>query len=126
MNNRSLIGRFKQIVEWLATRSGRIYLEYEEKGTTRTCHKEGCSYVVEGGIAPDIREWICPKCQSFHIRDENAALNGLKIVFDKLNLPRLGRALAVSERWAWQVLPSGVYSLRGQGGFSQEKQLPRN
>ncbi|KAF0248020.1 MAG: transposase OrfB [bacterium] len=73
MNNRSLIGRFKQIVEWVAIRSGRIYLEYEEKGTTRTCHKVDCSYVVDGGLAPDIRQWVCPKCQSFHIRDENAA-----------------------------------------------------
>lgn len=32
MNNRSLIGRFKQIVEWVALSSGRIYFEYEEKG----------------------------------------------------------------------------------------------
>jgi putative transposase len=126
MNNRSLIGWFKQIVEWVAVRSGRIYFEYEEKGTTRTCHKVDCSYVVEGGLAPDIREWICPKCQYLHIRDENAAQNGLKIVFDKLNLPRLGLALVVSERWAWQVLPSGVNALRGLDSFSKEKQLPRN
>ncbi len=126
MNNRSLIGRFKQTVAWVALRSGKIYLEYEEKGTTRTCHKAECGYVVEGGLSPSIREWSCPKCNTFHIRDENAAINGLNIIFDKLKLPRLGRALAVSERWAWQVLPSGVLASRGQGGFSKEKHLPRN
>ena len=127
MNNESLIGRFKQVLAWVATRSGKIYLEYQEKGTTRTCHKVDCSYVVEGGIAPDIREWICPKCQSFHIRDENAAQNGLGIVFDKLNLPRSGRVpVVIRERWTWKVLPSGVNSLQGQGCFSKELQLPRD
>jgi putative transposase len=42
MNNRSLNGRFKQVMAWVALRSGKQYLEWEEGGSTRTCHdKEG-------------------------------------------------------------------------------------
>jgi putative transposase len=70
MNNRSLLGRFKEVVSWVAERSGKIYTEYEEKGTTRTCHIPEYGYVVEGGLSPDKREWICPKCGTFHNRDE--------------------------------------------------------
>jgi putative transposase len=124
MNNESLIGRFKEVLAWVATRSGKLYLEYEEKGTTRTCHL--CNYVAKEGIPLDIREWICPKCTTFHIRDENAAQNGLSLVFDKLSLPRSGHVpVRIQERWTWKVLPSGVHS-RGQVGFPQEKQLPRD
>jgi putative transposase len=114
MNNRSLIGRFKEVVAWVAIKSGKVYLEYEEKGTTRTCHKPGCQYQVEGGLSPDIRQWTCPKCQTLHIRDENAAHNGMARVLEKLNMPRLGHTpVEIQARCAWQVTPSGVLELRG-------------
>jgi putative transposase len=38
MNNRSLIGRFKEILLWTARKSGKHCLVFDEKGTTRTCH----------------------------------------------------------------------------------------
>ena len=113
MNNRSLIGRFKEVVAWVAIKSGRVYLEYEEKGTTRTCHIPGCEYQVEGGLNPDIREWACPNCKTQHLRDENAAQNGMVRVLEKLKMPRSGHTpLEIQVRWAWQVTPSGVGKLR--------------
>jgi putative transposase len=119
MNNRSLIGRFKEVLEWVATKSGKIYVEYEEKGTTRTCHKPDCGYKVEGGLAPDVREWKCPRCKTFHIRDENAAQNGMVRTLEKLNLPRSGHTpVKIQARWAWQVTPSGVLELRGGAAVS--------
>ena len=48
MNNRSLIGRFKEVLSWVAEKSGKTFREFDEKGTTRTCNK--CLYEVEGGI----------------------------------------------------------------------------
>jgi putative transposase len=77
MNNQSLNRCFKHVLAWVALRSGKSYLEWEETGSTRTCHD--CGYVVAGGIPPEIREWDCPRpdCTSHHLRDENAARNGL-------------------------------------------------
>jgi len=121
MNNRSLIGRFKKVLSWTAVKSGKTFLEYNEKGTTRTCHC--CRHIVEEGIAPQVRLWQCPTCQAVHIRDENAAINGLRQVLRDLatkgetqvsQVPGSG-LFQVSERWAWRVLPSGVEILsRGQ------------
>jgi len=121
MNNRSLIGRFKDILSWTALKSGKTSFEYDEKGTTRTCYD--CGYVVEGGLSPNIRIWQCPACQAKHVRDENAAQNGLRKVLRDLQTK--GEALAslvpcsglvsIVERWAWRVLPSGIKSiLRGR------------
>src|SRR5258708_9195726 len=53
MNNRSLIGQFKEVLFWTATKSGKTMIEYDEKGKTRTCH--ACGYVVEGVLCPSIR-----------------------------------------------------------------------
>jgi putative transposase len=89
MNNQSLIGRLKEVLTWVAIRSGKRYLEWAEKGSTRTCHL--CGYKVAEGINPDIREWTCSTCHKNHIRDENAALNGLQRVLNKLELPCSGR-----------------------------------
>lgn len=115
MNNRSLIGRFKEVLSWVAQKSGKTFLEIDEKGSTRTCHH--CLSIEEQGIPVSLRTWQCQQCQSVHIRDENAALNILKKVLrdflqkDKgenpLLVPGSGFSL-VKERWAWCVLPRGV------------------
>ena len=115
MNNQSLIGRFKEVLSWVSLKSGKQFHEFDEKGTTRTCHS--CGYVVEGGLSPEIRHWDCPGCYSYHIRDENAAKNGLIRVLRDLNIENLVpcSGLASQERWAWRALPSGVVAtLRGQ------------
>ena len=122
MNNRSLIGRFKEILSWTATKSGKTYIEYDERGTTRTCHC--CGHVVEGGLCPSIRQWVCPVCQTEHIRDENAAKNGLAKILRDLKekcetfvsqVPCSG-LVSVIERWAWRVRPNGIVAVPwGQG-----------
>lgn len=120
MNNRSLIGRFKEALKWVALKSGKTYFEYDEKGTTRTCHC--CEHVHAEGLCPSIRIWECPGCRINHIRDENAAQNGLKQVLRDLikkgetlvSLVPGSGLVSVIERWAWRVLPSGVHNtLRG-------------
>src|SRR5207245_4560490 len=95
MNNRSLIGGFKRTVMWVAAKSGKTYIEYDETGTTRTCHN--CGYVHANGLMPSIRYWICPDCKMSHHRDENAAKNGLKQVLrdlKKIAKPRFRKCLA--------------------------------
>ena len=121
MNNRSLIGRLKEVLSWVAIKSGKHYHEFDERGTTRTCH--ACGYVNEDGIAPNIRAWYCLDCGFYHIRDENAAINGLRKVLwndskkigEKSSLVPGSGPVQTTERWAWRVLPSGVVTaLRGQ------------
>lgn len=115
MNNRSLIGRFKEILSWVALKSGKNYDIFKEKGTTRTCCE--CGYVVKDGIHPDVRLWACPACHFEHIRDENAARNGLTNYLreleqnsnDSLLVPCSG-LVSIRERWAWRVYPRGVVS----------------
>jgi putative transposase len=131
MNNRSLIGRFKGVLSWVAKKSGKTFLEYKEAGTTRTCNS--CLTVVEGGIEPSCRQWQCKECKTLHHRDENSAINGLrKILWDfstnsetiVSQVPSLGLAL-IKERWAWCVAPSGILCMpRGQD--SEILAAPRN
>ena len=121
MNNRSLNRRFKDTLARGATKSGKTFFEYDEKGTTRTCHC--CHHVVEGGLAPNIRNWECAACNTRHIRDENAAKNGLsKVLRDLAKKSELlssqvsgSDLVSIVKRWAWRVLPSGIRCiLRGQ------------
>ena len=130
MNNRSLIGRFKESLHWVAIKSGKTYIEYDEKGTTRTCHC--CSFVWPEGLCPSIRQWECPGCQAIHHRDENAAMNGLrKILRDlspeeietKVSIVPSSGLVSVKERWAWRVLPSGIQKIpRGQSSEKSQRQ----
>ena len=114
MNNRSLIGRFKETLVWTAQKSGKLCVIFDETGTTRTCHS--CGYVHVDGLHPSIRHWRCPGCQTEHHRDENAAINGLRKAMRDLQkkdgtfvpLVPCSGLVSVEERWAWRVLPSGV------------------
>ena len=45
MNNRSVIGTCKTIIAWVALKSGKTFYEYDETGTTRTCH--ACGFIVK-------------------------------------------------------------------------------
>jgi hypothetical protein len=58
---------------------------------------------VAEGIPPEVREWDCPgpERSSHHIRDENAARNGLTRTLKTLELPCSGRR-EVSSRRAWR------------------------
>lgn len=116
MNNRSIIGKSKSIIKWVALKSGKTYYEFDETGTTRTCH--ACGFIMQAGIHPSIREWLCPGCLTTHIRDENAACNGLQKAYSKISeeqsllVPRSGR-VHINERWAWKILSSGGIVRRG-------------
>jgi len=122
MNSRSLIGRFKEVAAWTAQKSGKQFAEFDERGTTRTCHE--CGQVVEGGLQPTIREWSCESCHTHHIRDENAAINGLRRILGDASqkrselserVPGSGH-FSVKERWVWRVGPRGVHcTSRGTG-----------
>jgi len=124
MNNRSLIGRWKNTLSWVARKSGKTFIEFDEKGTTRTCYH--CLRVEEQGIPVSLRQWQCPQCQIVHIRDENAAINGLGKLLRELSTKSEGEYPSivsssdpafVKKRWAWCILPSGVVvTPRGQDG----------
>lgn len=129
MNNRSLIGRFKETLQWVAVKSGKRFIEYDEKGTTRTCNH--CHYTQIEGLHPSIRKWSCSNCHLVHLRDENSAINGLKKILR--DLKEISEALAsqvpcsglfqVIERWAWRVSPSGVQkTLQGQNSDVSQRQ----
>ena len=114
MNNESLIGRFKHCVSWVCARSGKSYMKWDEKGSTRTCSY--CGTRVEGGLSPEIREWTCGnrKCGRSHIRDENAARNGLIRTLKKMEFPCSGRLSVpceVTERRALRYDGLGLRSV---------------
>lgn len=122
MNNRSLIGRWKEVLSWVAAKSGKSFMEFDEKNTTRGCNH--CKKIEAGGIPVSIRSWQCSGCQAVHIRDENAAINGLEKTLRDLSTKYKGESplivsssdpAFVKRRWAWCAFPSGVKkTLRGQ------------
>lgn len=72
---------------------------------------------MEQGVAVTLRQWQSSQCQTEHIRDENAVINGLKKVLRDLHQKNEGvypsivsssELPLVKERWAWCVLPSAL------------------
>jgi len=77
--------------------------------STHTCHV--CGHLVPEGIPPEVRAWRRQACGKEHTRDENAALNGLKRVLEKLEVPgsgHLGDGVIVTTRRAWRFGGSGI------------------
>ena len=98
--NMNLLGQFKTILKNVFEKSGRAAYVIDEKGTTRTCNK--CGKVVSGGIPPGVKRWTCAGCGMVHIRDENAALNGLSRLVEQLgfsHMPRSGHGSQLPCSW---------------------------
>ncbi len=128
VRNRSMHGSFKDVLKWMATRSGKRAVVLDETGTTRTCHV--CNHVVEGGIHPSIREWNCPQCSTHHARDENASQNGLRRLLEFLRagadipkLPCLGPVQIIG-RCDWRFHPQGWQGTPNGGANVNSMRLP--
>lgn len=102
LRNRRHLGQFKHVLQWVALKRRKLAFVMDERGTTRTC--SCCGHVVEGGIHPNIRSWVCPSCHAVHGRDENAAKNGLRRLVShlkRLDMPCSGPAADVLSRCSW-------------------------
>jgi len=135
IRNRRYLGKFREIMTWLAVRSGKSFYVQDEKGTTRTCST--CNFVVESGIHPSIREWTCEGCGVVHDRDENASQNGLmRLVGDLAANGRIGNLhvpcsgpfkplvvrrckLAFRPGGRWKVAPIGANAAMNQNVASE-------
>jgi putative transposase len=113
MNNQSAIGALRKALKWVALRSGKKFLDFDEYDTTKTCAQ--CLYILPAKIEPGIETWICPHCQSLNDRDGNAAINGfLKIMEDypelHLDNPRSGSDQLVQTSGTWRLTKAGLIS----------------
>ena len=59
--------------------AGRSVSIVNEKHTTRTCHRCGARTGPAGLYRCNVRQWVCPACETGHDRDVNAARNILAV-----------------------------------------------
>jgi putative transposase len=68
---------FLGMLDYKADLYGRTFVKVNPKNTTQTCHE--CGFVMGTEDTQKLtlkdRQWTCPKCGAFHIRDHNAAQN---------------------------------------------------
>ena len=68
---------FLQKLEYKANLYGRTFITVDPKNTTQMCHE--CKFVMGTDGTQKLtlkdRQWTCPQCGAFHIRDYNASLN---------------------------------------------------
>ena len=70
---------FLSMLEYKAILYHKTFKTINPKNTTQTC--SSCGYLLTGThkLTLKDRQWTCPNCHTFHVRDENAAKNILKI-----------------------------------------------
>ena len=68
---------FLQKLAYKADLYQRTFIVIHPKNTTQTCHD--CGFIMGSGNTEKLdlkdREWTCPACKAYHIRDVNAAKN---------------------------------------------------
>ena len=68
---------FLQKLEYKAELYGKTFVTVNPKNTTQMCHE--CKFVMGTNDTQKLtlkdRQWTCPQCGTFHIRDHNASLN---------------------------------------------------
>lgn len=75
---------FLQQLEYKAEMYDRTFIKVNPKNTTQMC--SDCGYLMKGEehLTLSDREWTCPNCNKYHIRDHNAAKNILAKGLKKL------------------------------------------
>jgi putative transposase len=68
---RQLLGQ----LQYKSVMYNRKFVMVNPKLTTQTCSDCGFVWPRENRLTLRDREWTCPECGSFHIRDHNAAIN---------------------------------------------------
>ena len=79
-------GMFRDFVEYKAKREGKYVIKIDKwYASTKTCSQCGSK---NDEITLKTREWICPNCGTYHLRDHNAAINikreGLRILTETI------------------------------------------
>lgn len=66
---------FLRKLEYKADMYGRVFVKVPPHYTTQTCSV--CGHVMSGDerLPLSARDWVCPSCGTYHIRDYNAAAN---------------------------------------------------
>lgn len=77
---------FLGMLSYKATLYERQFITINPRNTTQTCHNCGFVMGTEGTekLTLDQREWTCPHCHIYHVRDHNAAQNILERGLEKL------------------------------------------
>ena len=66
-------GMFRNFVKYKAEQEGKYFILVDKWfASTKTCSH--CGY-KNNEITLKTREWICPECGTYHLRDHNAAIN---------------------------------------------------
>lgn len=66
---------FLNMLAYKAKLYDKEFITVNPKNTTQTCHVCGHIMVGKEKLTLKDREWVCPVCGSYHIRDVNAAIN---------------------------------------------------
>ncbi len=126
MINETVIGEFRDTLEYVAMKKGKRLIRVDEKNTTALCFNCKAYYRKN----PDIRTYTCPSCHKTYNRDINSAINiGLKAKilsaqdYVDLNLEKPTYALSYSPyeglklkeiKWMRYSADSDLYGKPGQ------------
>ena len=77
-------GMFRDHLEKKCALNGKLFVKIDKWfPSTKTCH---CCGFKNDDITLDTKEWVCPKCGTYHLRDVNAAINirneGLRMLLE--------------------------------------------
>ena len=77
-------GMFRTHLEKKCALNGRLFVKIDKWfPSTKICH---CCGFKNDDITLDTKEWVCPKCGTYHLRDVNAAINirneGLRMLLE--------------------------------------------
>lgn len=95
---KALIYDFRNMLSRQARRSSKAFGLWNEYESTMKCSY--CGH-LHAKIAKGVDSWRCGRCKSSHLRDENAALNGLIRLCHRLDEAVHGKTVKIKKRELW-------------------------